>query len=236
MAKKVPFSKEDILSLTGRHPTPLYIYDEAGIRANAKRLISAFSWNKDFTEFFAVKATPNSHILRVLKDERCGSDCSSLAELLLSEKAGITGEQIMLTSNNTPIEEFAQAKEMGALINVDALEHIEYIEKGIGLPDFLSFRYNPGSERDGNTIIGKPEEAKFGMTREQLFTAYALAKQKGVKRFGLHTMIASNERDAAYFIETARMVFAIAKELKEKLDISLEVINLGGGIGIQYRP
>lgn len=236
MQKIVPFSKESIESLSQNHPTPFYVYDEEGIRKAAQRLIQAFSWEPKFKEYYAVKAAPNPALLAILKEEGCGADCSSIAELMIAERVGLRGEDIMLTSNDTPAEEFIKAKEMGAILNLDALEHIEYVEKHAGLPDMLSFRYNPGSTRDGNAIIGKPEEAKFGMTREQLFAAYALAKQKGVKRFGLHTMVASNERNLEYFLETARMLFTIAKEVKQKLNISIELINLGGGIGIPYRP
>lgn len=225
-----------VASLVEKYPTPFYLYDEAGIRAQTRDLIEAFSWNNGFKEYFAVKALPNPAILSLLKEEKCGADCSSLAELILAERAGIRGEEVMLTSNDTPPEEFIKAKEMGALINLDALEHIEYLERHAGLPETLSFRYNPGPERTGNAIIGKPEEAKFGMTRAQLFSAYRSAKAKGVKRFGLHTMVVSNELNPDYFIETARMLFVIAKELREKEGIVLEFINLGGGIGIPYRP
>lgn len=234
--KTVPFTKTDIEKLSAEYPTPFYVYDEKGIRETTRRLLSAFSWEPGFKEHFAVKALPNPHILSLLKEEGLGTDCSSLTELFLSERAGSTGENVMFTSNDTPAEEFAKAKEMGAIINLDALEHIEYLEKHVGLPQIISFRYNPGATRTGNVIIGKPEEAKFGMTRKQLLTAYATAKEKGVKRFGLHTMIASNERNLEYFVETARMLFDIVKEVREKLGITIELVNLGGGIGIPYKP
>ncbi|MBI5645081.1 diaminopimelate decarboxylase [Candidatus Kaiserbacteria bacterium] len=257
MQKSVPFTKAQMEELNKKYPTPFYIYDEAGIRASARTLIDAFSWlnqfrpgeidrpntresrvagNPGFKEYFAVKATPNPRILSMLKEERCGSDCSSLPELILSERVGIVGEDIMFTSNDTPAEEFVKAKALGAIINLDAFEHIEYLEKSAGLPEMLSFRYNPGSAREGNVIIGKPEEAKFGMTHKQLMDAYRLAKRKGVKRFGLHTMIASNELHLKYFVETARMLFDLVREIKSKLDITIEIVNLGGGIGIPYRP
>lgn len=236
MQKTAPFTKAMIEAFTAQHPTPFYVYDEKGIRAAAQDLISAFSWSEGFKEYFAVKATPNPHILRVLKEEGCGADCSSLLELLLAERAGITGESVMFTSNDTSIEEFAKAKEMGAYINLDALEHLDYIETRIGLPEFISFRYNPGLLREGNAIIGKPEEAKFGMTLEQVFEGYRRAKEKGVKRFGLHTMIASNERNATYFVETARMLFNIARRTRADIGVEIELINLGGGLGIPYRP
>lgn len=236
MAKLLPFTKAAIESLVAQHSTPFYLYDEQGIRETARRLIAAFSWNQEFKEFFAVKATPNPHILSLLKEEGCGADCSSLPELFLAERAGISGEDIMFSSNDTPIEEFKRAKEMGTLINLDALEHLEYIKRHIGLPEFLSFRYNPGPLRKGNAIIGKPEEAKFGMTLEQLFEGYRLAKKEGVTRFGLHTMVASNERNLDYFVETARMLFEIALEVRKKFGIRIELVNLGGGVGIPYRP
>ena len=236
MPKKIPFSRSQIEELLRSHPTPFYIYDERGIRETARNLIKAFSWTPRFKEYFAVKALPNPHILSILREEGCGTDCSSMPELVLAERVGLKGEGIMFTSNDTPMEEFAKAKEMGALINLDALEHLEYLERNVGLPEFISFRYNPGPLRGGNTIIGKPEEAKFGMMREQLFEGYRRAKEKGVQRFGLHTMIVSNERNATYFIETARMLFDIVREVKEKFGIAIELVNLGGGLGIPYRP
>lgn len=234
MQKSVPFTKEQIETLAQKYPTPFYIYDEAGIRASARKLIDAFSWNLGFKEYFAVKATPNPAILQVLKEEGCGADCSSGPELSLSQRVGITGENIMFTSNDTPAAEFVQAKELGAIINLDDIGHIAYLKKHAGTPELLSFRYNPGAARTGNSIIGKPEEAKFGMTHEQLLRAYTLTKQKGVKRFGLHTMVTSNELEPQYFIDTARMLFDLVKELSE-LGIEIEFVNLGGGIGIPYR-
>lgn len=234
--KTVPFTKSEIDTLTGTYPTPFYVYDEAGIRATARKLISAFSWNKGFREYFAVKALPNPKILSILHEEGCGADCSSLAELILSEKSGLSGAEIMFTSNDTPIEEFAKAIELGALVNLDALEHLEYIERQTKLPEFISLRYNPGSSREGNAIIGKPEEAKFGMTEEQIYEGYRRAKEAGVRRFGLHTMVASNERTEDYFVETARMLFRIVRNVQEKFGIAIELVNLGGGLGIPYRP
>ncbi len=236
MPRKTPFTKAQIEELAKVYPTPFYVYDEAGIRASARRLIDAFSWNKGFKEYFAVKALPNPRILEILKSEGCGADCSSGPELTLAERADIIGADIMFTSNDTPAEEFAKAKALGAVINLDDIGHIEYLEKNCGLPELLSFRFNPGPARTGNAIIGKPEEAKFGMTREQLFESYHIAKKKGVTRFGLHTMVASNELNAGYFVETARMLFEIAAELREKEGITLEFINLGGGLGIPYKP
>src|SRR3989344_1258193 len=234
--KRLPFVKAEIEKLSGEHPAPFYIYDEEGIRETARRLLAAFSWSEGFKEYFAVKALPNPRILSILKDEACGADCSSLPELLLAERVQLQGHEVMFTSNDTPIGEFAKAKEMGALINLDAIEHLAYIERHIGLPEFISFRYNPGPLRDGNVIIGKPEEAKFGVTEAQLLEGYRSAKEKGVRRFGLHTMVASNERDAAYFVETARMLLRLVRTIREKLGIEIELMNLGGGLGIPYRP
>lgn len=235
MKKDLPFTKAQIEKLITEHSVPFYVYNEEGIRNTAQALNKAFSWAPSYRNFFAVKALPNPRILALLKEEQSGADCSSLPELLLAERAGITGERIMFTSNDTPIEEFAKAKELGAYINLDATEHLEYIEKNIGLPDFISARYNPGPLREGNAIIGKPEEAKFGMTREQVLDTYARAKQKGVKRFGLHTMVISNERRTEYFLETAKMLFELVKDLREKEEIEIELVNLGGGFGIPYR-
>ena len=234
--KKAPFNLAQIEEFSKKYPTPFYIYDEEGIRESARKLNEAFSWNKGFKEYFAVKATPNPSILEILKEEGCGADCSSLAELKLSAQVGLTGDDIMFTSNNTPEGDFKEAVRLGAIINLDDISHIEFLEEAAGLPELLSFRFNPGIERTGNAIIGKPEDAKFGLTREQLFEAYEIAKGRGVARFGLHAMVASNELDESYFVETARMLFNIAEELKEKLQITLEFINLGGGIGIPYKP
>ena len=234
--KEVPFSLEKIQKLTKEYPTPFHIYDEKGIVENARRMKEAFSWIPGFKNYYAVKACPNPSILEILKKEGFGADCSSLPELVLADRAGIRGEDIMFTSNDTPEEEFIKAKELGAVINLDDMTHIEKLERSAGIPELICFRYNPGSARQGNVIIGKPEEAKYGLTYEQIMEAYPLAKEKGAKRFGLHTMVASNELDPAYFIETARMLFEIAVQLKEKFDISLEFVNMGGGVGIPYKP
>ncbi|MDO8522627.1 MAG: diaminopimelate decarboxylase [bacterium] len=233
--KTVPFSKAHVEALAKRYPTPFYIYDETAIRATARKLIDAFSWNPGFKEYFAVKATPNPAILSLLKEVGCGTDCSALMELVLSENVGIVGENIMFTSNDTAAEEFVKAKELGAIINLDDIRHIEYLEKHAGLPKLLSFRYNPGEGREGNAIIGKPTEAKYGLTKKQIIEAYKIAKQKGVERFGLHTMVISNELESEYFIETAQMIFELAHEIREKAGVELEFINLGGGLGIPYR-
>ncbi len=237
MPKKVfPLSQDKLGEIIRHFPTPFHIYDEAAIRGNIRRLFKAFSWAPDFREHFAVKATPNPYILRLLAEEGAGADCSSKAELLLADMAGIRGEKIMLTSNDTPADEFQKARELGAVINLDDISHIDYLEKHAGFPDCLSFRYNPGNQVKGNDIIGKPEEAKYGMTHDQLIEAYRIASGRGVKRFGLHCMIISNELNPDSFIETARLMFRTAVEIKEKLGIRLEFVNLGGGVGIPYRP
>ncbi len=236
VSKKVPFTKEKITEIIEKYPTPFHIYDEKGIIDNSRKLKEAFSQINGFREYFAVKALPNPYIMKLLKDEGFGADCSSLPELMLAEKTGITGEDIMFSSNDTPAEEFIKARELGAIINLDDISHIEYLEETAGLPELICCRYNPGPLKEGNAIIGNPEEAKYGFTREQLFEGYRMMKEKGVKRFGLHTMVASNELDPSYFIETARLLFELIAELSKELDISFEFVNLGGGIGIPYRP
>ena len=234
--RHVPFTKDQIESIIATHPTPFHIYDEKAIRENARKLKELFSWAPGFREYFAVKATPNPYILKILKEEGFGTDCSSLPELILSEKIGLPGQYIMFTSNDTPYREYRKTKELGAIINLDDISHIPYLEKHVGLPELLCFRYNPGPLRQGNAIIGKPEEAKYGFTKEQLFQGYRTVKDKGVKHFGLHTMIASNELDPYYFVDTAKMLFELVVEIKKTLDIRIEFINIGGGIGIPYKP
>jgi diaminopimelate decarboxylase len=234
--KKIPFSKSQIETIIKDYPTPFHIYDEQAIRANARGLLGAFSWAPGFTEFFAVKATPNPHILKILAEEGFGTDCSSLPELVLSERVGISGERVMFSSNDTPFEEFQKAREMGAIINLDDISHIPYLERHAGIPEVLCFRYNPGPLREGNAIIGKPEEAKYGFTRAQLLEGYNTIRSKGARRFGLHTMVASNELNPHYFVDTARMLFDLVIEIHQSLDIRIEFVNIGGGIGIPYRP
>jgi diaminopimelate decarboxylase len=234
--KTVPFTKNQLEDIVAEHATPFHIYDETGIRSNARHLYEAFGWCESFKEYYAVKAAPNPHLVSMLRDEGCGADCSSYAELVLCERLGIRGEDIMFTSNNTQAYEYQKAVELGAIINLDDISHIDYLEQNAGLPEIICFRYNPGPLREGNVIIGKPEDAKYGFTREQLFEGYQTLADRGVKRFGLHTMVASNELNAEFFVETARMVFEVAIELQERLGIKLEFVNLGGGIGIPYRP
>lgn len=234
--KPLPFTKAQIVSICQTHPTPFHVYDEAGIRTQVRQLHAAFAWCSRFKEYFAVKATPNPALLALLRDAGCGTDCSSLAELVLSERVGITGEAIMFTSNNTPLEEFQRARALGAIINLDDLGHIDVLEQHGGLPPLVALRYNPGPLRQGNAIIGDPVDSKFGVTREQLFEGYRMLRDKGVRRFGLHTMVASNQLDAGFIVQTARMLFDLAVDLARVLDIRIELINLGGGIGIPYRP
>lgn len=235
--KKLPFTKERLTEIIQQFPTPFHIYDEAAIRANARRLLAAFSWAPQFKEYFAVKATPTPAILKMLRAEGIGADCSSLPELLLSDMSGIKGEDIMFSSNDTPAIEFQKARELGAIINLDDISHIAFLEKNAGIPDIISFRYNPGPlMQNGNTIIGYPEEAKYGLTKAQIFEAYRIMKDKGVKRFGIHTMVISNELNPDCFIGTANMMFDLILELKEKVGIDMEFVNFGGGIGIPYKP
>ena len=234
--KKFPLGKEQTLELIKRWPTPFHIYDEAKIRANFRRLREAFSWTPGFREHFAVKALPNPRIVQILHEEGAGTDCSSIAELLISAAAGVKGEEIMLTSNDTPWEEFQKAIALGAVINLDDLSHLDYMAEHAGLPEVLSFRYNPGDLIEGNDIIGKPVEAKYGLTRPQMFEGYRRAQEMGVKRFGLHTMVISSELRTEAFLLTARIMFELAAELKQNLGICVEFVNLGGGFGIPYRP
>lgn len=234
--KTVPFTKEQAEKIIAQHPTPFHIYDEKSIIENAQKLKKEFSILPGFKEYFAVKALPNPIIMKILKAQGFGMDCSSLPELMLSERAGITGENIMFTSNDTPAKEYVYARKLGAVINLDDLSHVEFLEKHAGLPDLVCFRYNPGPARTGNVIIGNPAEAKYGFTKEQLIEGYTLLKKKGVKRFGLHTMVASNELNPDYFIETAIMLFDLVVEISKKVGIRFEFVNLGGGFGVPYRP
>jgi len=242
--KTVPFSRSQIEELEREYPTPFHVYDEEAIRAGSRRLYKAFSWVTTtdgkaggFKNYFAVKALPNPYILRLLHEEGMGADCSSLPELLLSDAVGIKGEEIMFTSNDTPAEEFVQAKKLGAVINLDDITHLDFLEKTAGIPDLICFRYNPGDDYShGNPIIGNPSEAKYGLTHDQILKAYQLAQQKGATRFGLHAMIVSNQRDEKILADAARLLFELAVEIHKKTKINVEFINLGGGIGIPYSP
>ncbi|MCR5839311.1 MAG: diaminopimelate decarboxylase [Kiritimatiellae bacterium] len=238
--RKLPFDKAWIEETAKKWPTPFHVYDAKAIRENARRLKKAFAWNKGFREYFAVKATPNPHLMKMLKEFDFGSDCSSMAELVLAEKVGNVGEAIMFTSNDTPAEEFKKAWELGAIINLDDITHWPFLQNIVGAADWsdrvMCCRYNPGPLKGGNAIIGKPEEAKYGFTREQLFDCYAKMKAAGVTRFGLHTMVASNELDPEYIIDTAKLLFTLAWEIHEKVGIDFEFVNIGGGIGIPYKP
>lgn len=228
--KKVPFTKAFIQKVIKNYPTPFHIYYEKGIRETARSF--------PFKNYFAVKANPNPYILKILKEEGMGADCSSLPELILAEKIGLKGEDIMFTSNDTALGEFKKARKLGAIINLDDISHIPFLEKEAGIPDLICFRYNPGPLRkhSGNFIIGDPKEAKYGLTKEQLFEAYRIMRDKGVKRFGLHTMVVSNELRNEAFIETAKMLFDLTEEIAKKLGIAFEFVNLGGGVGIPYKP
>jgi len=234
--KKLPFSKKQIEDIIDKHPTPFHIYDEKAIRENARSLKNAFAWNEGFKEYFAIKAAPNPYLMKILREEGFGIDCSSVAELELAKRIGMSGEEIMLTSNDTPAYEFQLAKDLGAIINLDDISHIAYLEKHVGLPDTICMRYNPGDLKQGNLIIGHPEEAKYGFTHEQIIEGYRILKEKGVKHFGIHTMVASNELDSKYFIETAEILFNLILEVYLKTGVRIEFANLGGGIGIPYKP
>ncbi|WP_372946694.1 diaminopimelate decarboxylase [Mariniphaga sp.] len=234
--KNIPFSKKEIEKIIEKYPTPFHIYDEKAIRENARRFKNAFDWNDGFKEYFAVKATPNPYLVKILREEGFGADCSSEAELELVKRVGMSGDEIMLTSNDTPASEFRAAKELGAIINLDDISHIEYLEKNVGLPETVCMRYNPGDLKQGNLIIGHPEEAKYGFTHEQIIEGYRILKSKGVKQFGVHTMVASNELDPDYFIETAELLFNLIVEVNEKAGVKISFANLGGGVGIPYKP
>ena len=239
MSSNFPLTKAQLDNLIEDFPTPFYLYDEKAIRENMKRFTKAFSIFPEFREHFAVKACPNPYILKILAEEGCGADCSSLPELMLSHLAGIQGQKVIFTSNETPASEYKFAYEHGNIINLDDITHIDFLKNALGgeFPETICFRYNPGSKKEGcNSIIGKPEEAKYGLTRAQIIEAYAKCKELGVKHFGLHTMVASNELNPAFFIDTAKLVFELAVEIKEKTGVRIEFVDLGGGLGIPYKP
>lgn len=233
---KKPFiSKEKLEDMTSQYPTPFHLYDEAGIRQKAREVNKAFSWNKGFKEYFAVKATPTPAILKILQEENCGVDCATEVELMMSHELGF--KDIMFSSNNTPAREYQYAQEVGATINLDAYEQIAYLEETSGLPEKISLRYNPGGVFAlGTDIMDHPQDSKFGMTKEQLFQGYKELKAKGVKEFGIHSFLASNTITNDYYPQLARQLFQLAVQIKEELDISLSFINLSGGIGVNYLP
>ena len=238
MGNKNPFvTLEQARRIADSYPTPFHIYDEAGIRKTARALKDAFSWNPGFKEYFAVKATPNPAILKILREEGCGVDCSSETELMLSKAVGFSGNEIMFSSNETPACEFARAHAQGAIINLDDYTLIDTLEEACGIPETVSCRFNPGGEfAIGNDIMDQPKDAKYGMTRSQLTQAYRLLMQKGAKHFGLHAFLASNTLTNAYYPTLARILFGIAVDLHRETGAHIAFINLSGGVGIPYRP
>lgn len=237
--EKTPFTtKEKLEEIAAKYPTPFHIYDEAGIRRNAENLKKAFAWNKGFKEYFAVKATPNPFLINILREYGCGCDCSSVTELMLSKAIGAVGDDVMFSSNDTPPAEFKYAADMGAIINLDDITHIEIVEKTLGkLPKKMSCRYNPGGYfKISNNIMDNPGDAKYGMTTEQLFEAFKIMKSKGVEEFGIHAFLASNTVTNEYYPTLAKTLFEVAVKLKEETGANIKFINLSGGIGIPYRP
>lgn len=236
---KTPFTtKEKLEEIAAVYPTPFHIYDEAGIRKNAELLKQAFSWNKGFKEYFAVKATPNPFLISILREYGCGCDCSSVTELMLSKAIGAVGDDVMFSSNDTPASEFKYANDMGAIINLDDITHIEVLEKTLGkLPKKLSCRYNPGGLfKISNSIMDNPGDAKYGMTTEQLFEAFRILKEKGVEEFGIHAFLASNTVTNEYYPTLAKVLFEVAVRLKNETGANIQFINLSGGVGIPYKP
>ena len=235
---KTPFiTKEKAEEIIKEFPTPFHIYDEKGIRENARKLRQAFAWNKGFKEFFAVKATPNPTILKILKEEGCGTDCSSYAELLMSKKCGFKNPEIMFSSNDTPFEEFQYANEIGAIINLDDITHIDMLKDACGIPETISCRFNPGGKFSiSTTIMDNPGDAKYGMTREQIKEAFIRLKELGAKNFGIHSFLASNTVSNEYYPTLAGILFKLAVELKNETGADIKFINLSGGVGVPYTP
>ena len=238
MEKKAFVTKDMVEDIVKKYPTPFHIYDEKGIRENAKALKEAFSWNKGYKEFFAVKATPNPFLINILHEYGCGTDCSSYTELMLSDAMGLKGDDIMFSSNDTPAEEFVYAAKLGATINLDDFTHIDFLEKTIGyIPETISCRYNPGGYFEiANSIMDNPGDAKYGFTKEQLFEGFKVLKEKGAKNFGIHAFLASNTVTNDYYPELARQLFELAVKLEKETGADIKFINLSGGIGIPYRP
>lgn len=239
MMKKPFVTKEKVEEIVKTYPTPFHIYDEKGIRENAKAVKEAFAWNPGFKEYFAVKATPNPFLIKILHEYGCGTDCSSMTELMLSKAMGITGEDVMFSSNDTPFEEYTYAKELGAIINLDDITHIDFCEEACGgkLPETMSCRFNPGGVfQMSNGIMDNPGDAKYGLTTEQMFEAYAILMKKGVKYFGMHAFLASNTVTNEYYPQLAGQMFKLAVELHEKTGADIRFINLSGGVGIPYKP
>lgn len=238
MEKKPFVTLEQIQEMVKTYPTPFHLYDEKGIRENARKLHQAFAWNKGYKEYFAVKATPNPFILSILKEEGCGTDCSSATELMMSEACGFSGKEIMFSSNDTPPEEFAYAQKLGAVINLDDITHIKVLEDTLGyIPETISCRYNPGGVYViSNGIMDNPGDAKYGMTKEQMVEAFKTLKEKGAKHFGIHAFLVSNTVTNDYYPALAKTLFELAVMLKEETGAQIDFINLSGGVGIPYRP
>lgn len=237
--EKKPFvTKEQLEEIAKTYPTPFYLYDEKGIRENAKRLKEAFAWNPGYKEYFAVKATPNPYILQILKDYRCGTDCSSATELMMSDAVGFSGHDIMFSSNDTPIQEFKLANDLGAIINLDDITHIESVEQAVGyIPKTISCRYNPGGMfKISNDIMDNPGDSKYGMTTEQIFEAFKILKAKGAEEFGIHAFLASNTVTNEYYPMLAKVLFELAVRLQKETGAHIKFINLSGGVGVPYRP
>lgn len=237
--KKIPFvTKEQIEEIVKTYPTPFHLYDEAGIRKNANAVKEAFAWNKGFREYFAVKATPNPFLIDILKEYDCGCDCSSMTELMMAKACGMDGEHIMFSSNETPLEEFAYANELGAIINLDDFTHIQCVEDTLGyIPETISCRYNPGGVfAMSNGIMDNPGDSKYGMTKEQLFEAYKVLKAKGAKHFGVHAFLASNTVTNEYYPKLARQLFELVVELQKETGCHIAFVNLSGGVGVPYTP
>ena len=237
--KKEPFvTKTQLDEIIKTYPTPFHLYDEKGIRENMKALKEAFSWNEGYREYFAVKATPNPFLINILREYGCGCDCSSYTELMLSDAIGATGEDIMFSSNDTPAEEFVLADKLNAIINLDDITHIDFLEEAIGhIPETISCRYNPGGMfKISNDIMDNPGDAKYGMTTEQLFDAFKILKEKGAKEFGIHAFLASNTVTNEYYPMLAKVLFEVAVKLQKETGVHIKFINLSGGVGIPYKP